>query len=157
MDLFFEKNNEIETKDVISLYDCLDCFNTPKINNDEENFCKNCNAVRQFKRELNIYKCPIYLILKLDRNIQQGKNDKFVEYKEILDLKDYVLGPDKKKAIYILYAVLLHKKSLNSSNYFCYCKNFGYWICYSAEGIERIESPINKDAYILFYKKRSIE
>ena len=157
MDLFFEKNNEIETKDVISLYDCLDCFNTPKINNDEENFCKNCNAVRQFKRELNIYKCPIYLILKLDRHIQQGKNDKFVEYKEILDLKDYVLGPDKKKAIYILYAVLLHKKSLNSSNYFCYCKNFGYWICYSAEGIERIESPINKDAYILFYKKRSIE
>ena len=96
-------------------------------------------------------------ILKLDRHIQQGKNDKFVEYKEILDLKDYVLGPDKKNAIYSLYAVLLHKKSLNSSNYFCYCKNFGYWISYTIEGIERIESPISKDAYILFYKKRNIE
>ena len=31
MDLFFDKNNEIETKEVISLYDCLDCLNIPKI------------------------------------------------------------------------------------------------------------------------------
>ena len=157
MGLFFDKNNEIETKEVISLYDCLDCLNIPKMTEGENNLCKNCNTVRQFKKELNLYKLPIYLILKLDRHIQQGKNDKFVEYKEFLDLKDYIVGPDKKNAIYILYAVLLHKKSLNSSNYFSYCKNFGYWISYTIEGIERIESPISKDAYILFYKKRNIE
>ena len=104
-----------------------------------------------------VYKSPIYLILKLNRNINQGKIDKFIEYKEMMDLKEYVKGPDKINSIYDLYAVLLHKKSLNGTCYFCYCYSFGFWISFSLDGIEQIENPISKDAYILFYKKRNAE
>ena len=75
----------------------------------------------------------------------------------MLDLKEYVKGPDKINSIYDLYAVLLHKKSLNGTSYFCYCYSFGFWISFSLDGIEQIENPISKDAYILFYKKRNAE
>ena len=156
MELFFQKNNETEVKDSITLFDCLDAFNNFK-NEEKELVCKKCQKSGGIRRKFTIFKLPIYLIIKLKRNIQHGKNDKFVEYKEQLDLKDYVLGPDKNKSIYDLYAIILHKKSLNGSSYYCYCKNFGTWLSYSMEGIGAVETPIHKDAYILFYKKRYVE
>ena len=156
VDLFFQKNLELENKDSISLYDCLDAFSNYRI--DEENCtCKKCNKTGQFKRKFTIYKLPIYLIIKLKKHSQIGKPDKFVEYKEVLDLKDYVLGPDKNNSIYELYAVLLNKKFLNNSTYSCFCKNLGSWICYSSEGLGAVETPLHKDAYILFYKRRNVE
>ena len=156
VDLFFQKNLELENKDSISLYDCLDAFSNYRI--DEENCtCKKCNKTGQFKRKFTIYKLPIYLIIKLKKHTQIGKPDKFVEYKEVLDLKDYVLGPDKNNSIYELYAVLLNKKFLNNSTYSCFCKNLGSWICYSSEGLGAVETPLHKDAYILFYKRRNVE
>jgi len=157
MNLFLKKNNEIETREIISLYDSLDLFSSSKTTDEEKWFCKNCKQKRQFIRTKCIYKSPIYLILKLNRNINQGKIDKFIEYKEMLDLKEYVKGPDKINSIYDLYAVLLHRKSLNGTCYFCYCYSFGFWISFSLDGIEQIENPISKDAYILFYKKRNAE
>ena len=157
VDLFFQKNLEIENKDTISLYDCLDAFNNYRIEDQEKCVCKICNKEAQFKRKFTLYKLPIYLIIKLKKHTQIGKADKVVEYKEILDLKDYVLGSDKNRAIYDLYAVILNKKFLNISSYSCYCKNYGSWIGYSKEGLGAVESPISKDAYILFYKRRDIE
>ena len=157
VDLFFTKNLEIENKDSISLYDCLDAFNNYRVEELENCVCKKCNKTGQFKRKFTIYKLPIYLIIKLKKHTQLGKPDKIVEYKEILDLKDYVLGPDKNNSIYELYAVILNKKFLNNSTYSCYCKNFGSWLSYSNEGIGAVETPIHKDACILFYKRRNIE
>ena len=84
-------------------------------------------------------------------------NDKFIEYNQVLDLKNYVVGPDKDKSVYHLYGVVLLKKSINSCNYISYCKNLGIWLDYEDDSIYRIEDPINKDAYILFYKRRSYD
>lgn len=152
MELFFEKNNDIETKEVISLYDSLDYFSIPT-NSDKKFFCKHCVEQRNFKRQLQLYTLPIYLIIQIKR----GKNDKFIEYKETFELKDYIIGPNKEDSTYELYSVILHKKSLNSSSYSCFCKNFGLWIYYNYNELERINTPINKDAYILFYKRRNID
>ena len=157
VDLFFQKNLEMENKDSISLYDCLDEFNNYRIEELENCVCKKCNKAGQFKRKFTIYKLPIYLVIKLKKHTQIGKSDKFVEYKEVLDLKDYVLGPDKNNSIYELYAVILNKKFLNNSTYSCICKNFGCWLSYSNEGLGAVETPIHKDACILFYKRRNIE
>ena len=157
MDLFVEKNNDIENKETVSLYDALDCFNNFKVIEGENYFCKICNLNRQFKRKICLYKLPLYLIIKIDRHILQGKNDKFIEYKEIMDLKDYVLDPKKANTIYDLYAVLLHKKSVGGSYYYSYCKSYGFWINYNLEGFAKIDNPISKDAYMLFYKRRDVD
>ena len=157
MDLFVDKSNDIENKEIVSLYDSLDNLNNFKVIEGENIFCKNCNLNRQFKRKICIYKLPYYLIIKIDRHILQGKNDKFIEYKEILDLKDYVLDSKKNNTIYDLYGVLLHKKFVGGSYYYSYCKSYGFWINYNLEGFSRIDNPISKEAYILFYKRRDVD
>ena len=151
--LSFSKNNEIETKESISLYDSFDIYITPKIETEENWFCKNCNKNRIFQKTINLYKLPNYLILQLKR----GKNDKLIDYKNILDLKEYILEPNKDNSLYDLYAVILYKKSFNSSSYSCYYKLFNIWFKYDDDVIEPINNPIDKDAYILFYKKRNID
>ena len=154
IEIFFEKNNEIATKEVISLYDSLDYLNVPKESKDGEKFfCNNCLKPQSFKKNINLYSLPIYLILQL----KKGRGDKFIEYKTTLDLKDYIIGPNKKNSVYELYAVILYKRSINGSNYISYCKNFGTWISYSIDGLEVIYNPINKDAHILFYKRSDVE
>ena len=158
MELYFGKNNEIETKEIVSIYDSFEQLNNSKtIDESGKWFCKICKENRQCAVQKILYKLPIYLIVVLNRNINQIKNDKLVEYKEVIDLKDYILGPDKDKSKYDLYAVLLHKKSLNNNYYYNYCKSFGMWICFDQDGLQGIDSPINKDAYILFYKRRNID
>lgn len=152
MELFYEKNNEIETKENFSLFDSLDCFNVAKTS-EEKFFCKHCNDNRPFKKEINLYSLPIYLILQ----IKKGKSDKYIEYKENIDLKEYIINPNKTNSIYDLYAVILQKKSLNSCYYLSYCKNFDRWISYDIEGIDLANNIINKDAYILFYKRSDVE
>ena len=151
--LSFSKNNEIETKESISLYDSFDIYITPKIETEENWFCKNCNKNRIFQKTINLYKLPNYLILQL----KKGKNDKLIDYKNILDLKEYTLEPNKDNSLYDLYAVILYKKSFNSSSYSCYYKLFNIWFKYDDDVIEPINNPIDKDAYILFYKKRNID
>ena len=154
MELSFDKANEIATKDVINIYDSLDSFNHSKKITDEKWFCKICNKNGIFRRKINLYKLPNYLIIQ----IKKGKSEKTFQYKEILDLKEYVLNPDKEEStLYDLYAVILHKKSINSSSYSSYCKNFRIWICFNKEEMDYIPNPISKDAHILFYKRRNIE
>ena len=154
MELSFEKGNEIDTKDIISIYDSLDYFNKDKTITDEKWFCKHCNKERIFQRTIKLYRLPNYLIIQ----IKKAKNEKSFEYKEIIDLKEYIINPDKEENTqYDLYAVILYKKSLNYSGYSCYCKNFGIWISYDREGIQYTNNPISKDAYMLFYKKSNVK
>ena len=74
-----------------------------------------------------------------------------------MNLKDFVVGPDKDKSMYDLYGVVIHKKFFNTNNFISYCKNFGYWFSYDDEFFKVVENPINKDAYLLFYKKKDID
>ena len=126
-------------------------------------FVKNAIKKEKQKKKIELYRTPNYLIIQLKRFKQKrkangktilgNKNDIFIEYKEILNLKEYIVGPDKNKSIYDLYGVILHKKFVNT-HFISYCKNLGIWISYDDTEINAIESPINKDAYLLFYKRR---
>ena len=153
IELAFEKNNEIETKEVISLYDSFDSFNMTKTENDENWSCKHCKKTGLIKKTVNIYKMPVYLILKL----KKGNNDKIFEYKKVFDFKEYISDKNIQNTLYDLYAVILYKKSFNTSCYSCYCRFSNIWIEYNSDYIEPINSPISKDAYILFYKRRNVD
>ena len=164
IELFFDKKNEIKPKKNITIYDSLEVFSSKQIlDGDNILFCKKCNKKRKAEKKIELYRTPNYLIIQLKRFKQKrkvngktilgNKNDIFIEYKEILNLKEYIVGPDKNKSIYDLYGVILHKKFVNT-HFISYCKNFGIWISYDDTEINAIESPINKDAYLLFYKRR---
>ena len=159
MNLFFEKKNENEkSKSNLTLEDSLDLLNKGEIFDGKNmRYCNKCKENKKAQKKIELYRTPYYLIIQLKRFDQKNKNDTFIEYKEVLDLKNYVVGPDKNKSVYDLYGIVLHQKSINSSNYISYCKNSSVWLDYEDDNIYRIKNPIDKDAYILFYKRRSYE
>ena len=163
IELFYNKN-EIELKSNLNLYDAIDLLNNGEILDGENmQICKRCGKKGKFEQKLEIYNAPYYLIIQIKRFKQKGdkklsnKNETFIEYKEVLNLKDFVVGPNKDKCIYDLYAVLLNKKFMNSFHYTCYCKNRGLWILYDDKDLKNVGELISKDAYILFYKRRSFD
>ena len=167
MKLFFGKKYdiEIESKINLSLYDALVNLNKGQILEEENSwYCKKCKDLKTARRKLEIYRAPLYLILKFKRfkykdkveeNILGNKNETFIEYNELLNLKDFIIGPDKEKYEYNLYGVVIHKKQINNGHYISYCKNIGKWYLYNDRNVERIENPISKDAYLLFYKRKN--
>ena len=74
------------------------------------------------------------------------------------DLSDYVIGPNKKKAIYNLYGVVEHFGSLSQGHYIAKCKNFGKWYLFNDQECDEInDNIVSKNAYLLFYKRKGLE
>ena len=160
-----EIKKETEIQNDLTIYDSLELFHKEEILDREEKwFCSNCNKLQKAIKKMEIYKTPLYLIVQLKRFKQRGaimgsilgvKNETFIDYKEILNLNDFVSGPDKRNSIYLLYGVIIHKKLLNGGHYISLCKNNGEWLIYNDTQVGYCGNPINKDAYLLFYKRKT--
>ena len=164
MNLFYDKKNEIESKANLSLYDSLELFSQEELLEGENMwYCKKCKSKKKAKKKIELYRTPYYLIIQLKRFKQKNnsslgnKNDTFIEYKEVLDLNDFIASQDKNRTIYNLYGVVIHKKFINTNTFLSYCKNFSYWLSYDNTSLNIVENPISKDAYLLFYKRRNID
>ena len=163
----FNENTRNETKMNLNIYDALDLFNKEEIlDGDNMWFCNKCKEHRIAGKRIEIYKTPIYLIIQLKRFKNRNyflkalfgnKNETVIDYKYILNLKEFVVGPDKYNSIYSLYGVIVHKKFMNGGHYFAHCKNNGIWITFNDEKFEKCDNPIDRDAYLLFYKKQNVE
>ena len=154
--------------DNIILKDCLDLFiSNENIQEDDSWYCKKCKQLQKSKQKLEIYKPPNYLIILLKRyNFEQnskntfsgGKNNTYVAYPtDNLDIKEYIVGPEKDKAVYDLYGVIQHFGTLNQGHYTAICKNDGNWVLYNDSVIDIIKNPVTKNAYVLFYKMKNAE
>lgn len=162
MKLFRENNFEFNKK-IITIYDCLELFKEKEILIDGKKFfCKKCNKYQKVIKTEQIYKTPLYLIIHLDRfkgkevlikSLFGSKNETYIEYNTNLNLNNFVIGPDKDKSKYSLYGVVVHKRIINDFYSLSFCKNQGQWILYDNDKLECDKNPINKDAYILFFKK----
>ena len=164
----FNENSKIKNKTLnLNIYDAFDLSNKEEIlDGDNMWYCNKCKQHKRAQKKIEIYRTPIYLIIQLKRfkhrnNLAKfflgNKNETFIEYKEILNLKDFVVGPDKDKSIYNLYAVIIHKKFMNGGHYYAYCKNKGLWITFNDEKLYKCTNPVDKDAYLLFYKRKNFE
>ena len=161
----FNENSKKETKINLNIYDAFDLFNKEEIlDGDNMWYCGNCKNHQIAGKKIEIYKTPIYLTVQLKRFKHRNifwkfllgnKNETVIEYKTILNLKDFVVDPDKNKKnlVYSLYGVIVHKKFMNGGHYFAHCKNNGRWITFNDDKLYKCEDPIDKDAYLLFYKK----
>ena len=163
--------NEKSTADIknsrnnLSIYDAFDLFNKEEyLEGDNQWYCNKCRTHRNASKKIEIYKTPLYLIVQLKRfkhrnNIFRfilgNKNTTYIDYKEVLNLKEFVAGPDKDKSIYELYAITIHREFMNGGHYYAFCKNKGIWITFDDEELSPCENPVSKDAYLLFYKRKN--
>lgn len=164
--LFNENSKKKGQKLNLSIYDAFDCFNKEEIlDGDNMWFCSKCKEHVRAQKKIEIYKTPIYLIIQLKRfrtrnNVTRfilgNKNETLIDYKQVINLRDFVVGPDKDKSIYSLYGVIIHKKFMNGGHYYAYCKNKGIWITFDDEELKLCKNPVDKDAYLLFFKRNII-
>ena len=116
MKLFnIDTKNEIDSNNRFTIYDSLALFNTEEILDGEEKwYCNKCKTHQKAKKTMEIYKTPYYLIVQLKRFKHRGallrsilgsKNETMIDYNEILNLRDFVVGPDKDKSIYDLFSL----------------------------------------------------
>ena len=164
--LFNEKSTaEIKnSRNNLSVYDAFDLFNKEEfLEGDNQWYCNKCKTHQNAAKKIEIYKTPLYLIVQLKRFKQRNnivrfilgsKNSTYIDYKEVLNLKDFVVGPDKDKSVYDLYAITIHREFMNGGHYYAYCKNRGIWVTFDDEKVSKCENPISKDAYLLFYKRK---
>ena len=148
------------------LKDCLQLFVTNENFQDESWYCSNCKKLQKSKQKLEIYKPPNYLIILIKRynfnknlgtNIVGEKNNTFISYPtNNFDIREYIVGPEKDKAIYDLYGVIEHYGTLNQGHYTAICKNDGNWVSYNDSVIKIVDNPVTKNAYVLFYKMKNI-
>ena len=162
MKLFTDNNYKMH-KNNITIYDCLEFLKEKEIVLDDKKFfCKKCYKHQKSTKTMQIYKTPLYLIIHLERFKHKGdliksllgyKNEAYIKYDTILNLNDFIIGPEKDKYKYDLYGVVVHKKLINDYYSLSVCKNQGEWILYDTEQIKFNMDPINKDAYMLFFKR----
>ena len=72
-----------------------------------------------------------------------------MNYTEILDLKEYVVGEGKDDSKYELYCFVIHL----DNHYVSLIKNGGIWILYNDENLYRNSFRQSRNTYLLFYKK----
>ena len=165
--LFDENSKNKDSKVNLSIYDSFDLFNKEEIlEGDNMWFCNKCKKHQNASKKIEIYRTPLYLIIQFKRFKHRNnfvkafignKNETLIDYKEILNLSEFVVGPDKDKSLYNLYGVIIHKKFMNGGHYYAYCKNDGLWIVYDDEKLYLCKTPIDKDAYLLFYKRKNYD
>ena len=74
------------------------------------------------------------------------------------DLRNYVVGEEKEKAIYDLYGVVQHfGQNLNEGHYTALCKIYNSdWREFNDSQINNVDEIVNQNAYLLFYKRKGL-
>ena len=148
----------------ITLYDVFDYFYSDKnIEKVNEWKCGNCKKIVNITKMVSLFYLPKILIICLKRFIKRvigyGKDDTLINFPiENLDMGKYICGPDKDYSKYDLFAVCQHNGSIGHGHYTAVCKNIdGNWYSYndSSVSLSSGSSTISKDAYILFYRRKS--
>ena len=156
-----QNNNNDIIQNQVTLEECF-LYNqkTDLFTGDNKNYCNICNQLYDSQYTSRIYVSPNVLILILNRgkgNIYKIKLD----FKETLDITDFVLQKDMPRIKYNLYGVITHiGESGPNAHFVASCKSpvDGLWYRYN----DALVSPIKDlkkevydfaNPYILFYQK----
>lgn len=129
-------------------------------------YCERCKKKCPASKRTRIIQAPQTLIVTLKRfeydttieNIR--KIDRQIDYKEELSLPLQVSEVAVKLELFAVIVVFIKQcqaGSIFSGHYYALIKTAeGKWICCNDEKISTVDSPVDKNAYILFYKKTNI-
>ena len=164
-------SSHLKKESNISLYDCLEAFSLEeKLEKENAWYCNKCNKHQLALKKLEIYKSPYILIVQIKRfkmktnyaalsSLVNRKNDCLINFPlDNLDLSPYVVGPEKNKANYDLFAVSQHFGSLSGGHYTAICRNDKSWYKFDDESVykETNDQVVNNSAYLLFYRRKNI-
>ena len=159
-----KKENEEEDDGRMTLAKCLKKFcKEEQLQEGDEWYCSKCKKHVLAKKKLDLYYVPKILIICFKRFVKESsyrweKNEDEVDFPvNNLDLKDFVIGPDKEHSKYDLFAVSQHYGDTGGGHYTAICKNNGKWYSYNDSSCyESSESETQTSAaYVLFYRRQT--
>ena len=158
-----KKEEEEEDDGKMTLAKCLKKFcKEEQLQEGDEWYCSKCKKHVLAKKKMDLYYTPKILIICFKRFIKDSyrweKNEDEVDFPiNDLDLKDFVIGPDKDHSKYDLFAVSQHYGGTGFGHYTAVCKNDGKWFSYNDSSCsETNESDAQSSAaYVLFYRRQT--
>ncbi|KAH0466950.1 hypothetical protein IEQ34_004188 [Dendrobium chrysotoxum] len=157
MDLTLEIHGWVE-----SLEDALTQFTTPEDLDGENMYrCGRCSAYVRARKQLSLHEVPniLTIVLKRFQTGKYGKISKCVTFPDLLDMIPFVTGSADSPPLYVLYAVVVHLDTQNTSfsgHYVSYVKDIqGTWfrIDDSEVHVVPLSQVMSEGAYMLFYSR----
>ncbi|KAK8893613.1 hypothetical protein M9Y10_022038 [Tritrichomonas musculus] len=167
-----EDDDAKKKKDAVDLDTCFGYFALEEdLDADNQWYCPKCKEFVCANKKLDIWKVPQILVIQLKRFIggrwTSRKLDQYVDFPEVIDMKKYVIGPqkDKEKLNYRLFAVSNHMGGLGGGHYTACARvrdpinqtNDKGWYNFndSSASHSSESSAHSSSAYVLFYERIS--
>jgi len=160
-----KKEDEEEIDDgKMTLIKCLKKFcKEEQLQEGDEWYCPKCKEHVLAKKKMDLFYLPKILIICFKRFVKDSyrweKNEDEVEFPiNNLDLKDFVIGPDKNHSKYDLFAVSQHYGSTGFGHYTAVCRNYdGKWYSYDDSNCSETSETETQSsaAYVLFYRRQT--
>ena len=154
--LLQKQKSSIDIKDLLNEY-----FDNERIKFETK--CEKCKKKEWHTKVIKISQPPNILILSLQRqNPRTGtKNNSYVDFSDELDMSVYLDHEcwNKNDAKYSLYGIGNHSGSINFGHYYAYIKINNSWYSFNDSSVSphsKGENNSSSEAYILFYKKKSV-
>ena len=142
-----------------SLDSCLKEY-MKKFQLDKDNMwkCDKCKELVRPYKQTRLWKTSDILFILLKRYKNNRKINKYIEYPEILDLKDYNLNYcSNKKNEYSLQGMAIHGGGLGGGHYYAICKNYlnDTWYEYNDSNVRPLsnDSVFQNSPYLFVYKR----
>ena len=158
-----KKEEDEDENGEMTLEKCLKKFcKEEQLEAGDEWYCSKCKKHVLAKKKMELYYVPKILIICFKRFIKDSfsweKNEDKVEFPiDNLDLKNFVIGPDKDHSKYDLFAVSQHYGSTGFGHYTAVCKNDGKWFSYNDSSCSPTSASDAQTsaAYVLFYRRQT--
>ena len=158
-----KEGEEDELSGKMTLEKCLKKFcREEQLEQGDEWYCSRCKKHVLAKKKMELYYVPKILIICFKRFVKDSyrweKNEDEVEFPiNNLDLKNFVIGPDKEHSKYDLFGVSQHYGSTGFGHYTAVCKNDGKWFDYNDSSCHETNasSAQSSAAYVLFYRRQT--
>ena len=158
------KQNKYHRDDVeVTLNDCLDYFQKPEtLRGDKGVFCPSCKQQTESTSLMNIYSTKNILIFVLDRNVGNNFNNFPIQFKENINLRDYVQykkeGEKAREKFFLGGVVNYVGDNYGNETYNAFIKmgKNNDWYCYDDENVYPVsfqDIKNNGHPTILFYHK----
>jgi ubiquitin C-terminal hydrolase len=147
----------------LSLEECFKHFiKEEKLKEGEEWNCPKCDKKVLANKKYDFYYLPKIFVICFTRFIQDDnnwlKNEENIGFKtENMDMKDFMIGPDKEHSKYDLFAVIQHSGTMENGHYTSICQNSGNWYNFNDTQFNMIDinETQNSYSYILFYRRQT--
>ena len=148
----------------IPLSKCFNYFmNWEELDSTNEYYCTKCKTNQKAKKKIQINICPHILIIHLKRFNNKQKLEIKVDFPiRGLDMSKYVLeNKDNYDMTYDLFAVAYHIGKVGYGHYYAICYNIitKKWYKFEDSIVSEVKlnEIVNKDAYVLLYRRRNLE